>query len=182
MVSHTSESAPASGRATGPAAPGRTEGAPRDCGGCNICCTVMRVAALDKPAGVRCAHQTDQGCGIYQSRPDPCRAWFCMWVRDDGRIMSERHRPDRLGVFFTASAPDPKTGRQTIFCHECFDGAAEQPEVRRLLAAFERAVPVQVLRFRPAGQPTIPLTHEGRDVPAPKPRSAAQAPASRRSS
>ena len=85
-----------------------TENAPRDCGACNVCCTAMHVPPLNKPAGVSCPHQTAAGCGNYAQRPSVCRTWYCMWVRDAGKVFDEAHRPDRLGVFFT-SKPDEAT-------------------------------------------------------------------------
>ncbi len=146
-----------------------TEDAPRDCGGCNVCCTAMHVAPLGKPAGSPCAHQSEAGCGIYHDRPPACRVWFCMWVRDPGRIFTDRHRPDRLGVFFTASVPDPRTGQQTIYAHEVRAHAAGGTEVQRVLAFLSQAAPVEVVRFRPPPQqqPTpVALTREGREVAA----------------
>jgi Fe-S-cluster containining protein len=77
----------------------------RQCGPCNLCCTAMHVAALDKPAGTPCEHQgkaAGGGCGVYDHRPSVCRNWYCMWVRDNGKVFADDERPDKLGVFFTA--------------------------------------------------------------------------------
>jgi len=134
---------------TGDAVVTHTEDAPRDCGGCNVCCTAMRVAPLNKPAGTPCEHQTDRGCGIYRERPSACRAWFCMWVRDPGRIFNDAHRPDRLGVFFTASGPDPETGKQTIYVHEVRPDAAADPDARAVIDFLAGVAPVQVIPYRP---------------------------------
>jgi Fe-S-cluster containining protein len=108
----------------------------------------MHVRALNKPAGQRCEHQTDQGCGNYEHRPEACRGWFCMWVRDTKGIFSDAHRPDRLGVFFTASAPDPLTRRQTLHAHEVSRGAAESAEARRVIQMLGQMVPVQIIPWR----------------------------------
>ncbi len=144
-----------------------TEDAPRDCGGCNVCCTAMRVAPLDKPAGTPCPHACETGCGIYHDRPSVCRVWFCMWVRDPGRIFTDAHRPDRLGVFFTASTPDPrKGGSQTIYAHEVKPDAAAGREARQMIAFLANAAPVQVVPYRPPAEQPITLTHEGRDIAA----------------
>jgi Fe-S-cluster containining protein len=118
----------------------------------------MHVKPLDKPAGTPCSHQSESGCGIYHERPSVCRSWFCLWVRDGRGLFDEQHRPDRLGVFFTASEPDPETGEQTIYAHEVHDGAAADPEVRTVIRHLNRAAPVRVLPHRSAGSPLTPLT------------------------
>lgn len=47
-----------------------------DCTRCGACCVAPDIAALDKPLGVRCPHLTaDNLCGIYDRRPDICRAY-----------------------------------------------------------------------------------------------------------
>ena len=58
-----------------PTDPGRT------CGTCTLCCKVMSIDVLGKPVGQWCVHcRIGGGCGIYVQRPDPCRAFHCLWV------------------------------------------------------------------------------------------------------
>jgi len=83
----------------------------RACGSCTICCRVLEIAALDKPAGILCRHNTGTACGIYPERPEACARWHCLW-RKIGALPDEL-RPDRSGVMFsletrspTAEAPD----------------------------------------------------------------------------
>ena len=53
----------------------------RDCEGCTLCCKVMSVEVLDKPAGVWCKHcKIGHGCGIHQTRPDACRDFYCGYL------------------------------------------------------------------------------------------------------
>lgn len=41
----------------------------------------MGVTALAKPAGKWCAHfSRARGCGIYETRPDDCRVFNCLWL------------------------------------------------------------------------------------------------------
>jgi hypothetical protein len=55
----------------------------RACGTCMMCCKVPHIKAFDKPAGVWCAHAAaGKGCAIYASRPDECRAFYCLWMQD----------------------------------------------------------------------------------------------------
>ncbi len=113
----------------------------------------MKVPALSKPAGQMCQHQSATGCGNYHDRPPVCRDWHCMWVRDRSGVFAEHHRPDRLGVFFTASAPDA-SGRQHLFAHETEPGAAETPEPRIVIEFLARFAPVEIIPGKLA-QPAV---------------------------
>jgi hypothetical protein len=134
----------------------------RQCGDCNICCTAMKVPALDKPAGVRCVHQTPQGCGNYEHRPAPCREWYCLWVRDQHGLFNDSQRPDRLGIFFTASPPDA-AGRQVIGAHETHPGAAHSFDAKQLILFLGQFAKVRVI---PAPTPITPLTVKGQTAAA----------------
>ena len=66
----------------------------RECGECTLCCKVMEVEALKKPAGKWCAHcTTSRGCGIYETRPEECRTFFCAWVMN--HTFDEQWKPAR---------------------------------------------------------------------------------------
>ena len=53
----------------------------RTCGTCTLCCKLFPVPELDKPAGRWCAHIAQgRGCGIHESRPQVCRAFWCQWI------------------------------------------------------------------------------------------------------
>lgn len=136
----------------------------RSCGGCNVCCTVMTVTPLNKPGGAVCPHQTEAGCGIYEDRPGVCRAWHCMWVRDNGRVFREEERPDKSGVFFTASKPDPKTGNQMIYVHQVREGTAEAAPGRAIIERLGALLPIKVLPA-PKPQPAVTLlTYNGKVI------------------
>jgi Fe-S-cluster containining protein len=73
--------------------PGRT------CGSCNVCCVALTIddKALQKVQGYRCRHTLpDNGCAIYETRPDTCRTFFCGWRRL--KWIRETLRPDISGV------------------------------------------------------------------------------------
>jgi hypothetical protein len=70
--------------------------APRACGACSLCCTILRVDELAKLGGTPCAHQrSGGGCGIYERRPGICRAYRCLWLAGGLR---DGDRPDALGA------------------------------------------------------------------------------------
>lgn len=76
-----------------PPAPGR------DCGECTACCVDLAIAELNKADGVACQHLVAGACGacgIYETRPNTCRTWFCGW-RLLGSL-SDAMRPDRSGA------------------------------------------------------------------------------------
>lgn len=72
----------------------------RECGDCDVCCRIFELdePAVKKAAGLLCPHHNGKGCGIYASRPQPCRAFFCLWRRLAD--FSDALRPDRCKVLF----------------------------------------------------------------------------------
>jgi Fe-S-cluster containining protein len=73
----------------------QARGATRSCGPCSLCCTLLRVDELNKRAGHDCVHQRgEQGCGIYETRPQICRSYMCLW-RQGG--LEDDERPDLTG-------------------------------------------------------------------------------------
>jgi hypothetical protein len=55
----------------------------RACGKCTLCCQLLAVEALDKPAGQWCWHaRPGEGCAIYACRPTHCQTWSCAWLTD----------------------------------------------------------------------------------------------------
>jgi hypothetical protein len=72
--------------------------ADRECGKCTVCCKVPAIdhPALQKMPGVTCPNCKVGGCKIYETRPEPCRNFFCGWryLPDLGKDW----RPDKCGV------------------------------------------------------------------------------------
>jgi len=81
-----------------PAAAGSSPAVPvRECGDCSLCCKVMRIATLDKPAGSWCRNcKPGTGCVIYFDRPDECRAFNCLFVLN--AELGEEWRPSRSRI------------------------------------------------------------------------------------
>jgi hypothetical protein len=56
----------------------------RQCGDCSLCCKVVAVQELNKPAGQWCSHfSRGHRCTIYDDRPLSCRAFGCHWLLDE---------------------------------------------------------------------------------------------------
>ena len=75
----------------------------RACDGCTMCCKLLDVVALAKPAGAWCRHCTPGvGCGIYESRPGECRTFQCGWLVDPA--LGEEWRPSRSHIMLVTEA------------------------------------------------------------------------------
>ena len=139
-------------------------GQARACGQCNACCTVLSVSALNKPTGQSCWHLTPSGCGIYERRCSVCRGFLCMWLADRKGVLADAHRPDQLGLIFTASKPDGGSGRQVIRAHEVWPGASREAEGRRAITYLQQFVPVQAIVARTPTATPAELTFQGRPL------------------
>ena len=81
-----------------------------------MCCKTMSVWEIEKPNGVWCRHvENYQRCAIYDTRPNSCRSFDCLWLRGVG---TEAMRPDRSRVVMVeaqdADAPDAPKGFAAI--------------------------------------------------------------------
>ncbi len=64
----------------------------RECDGCTLCCKVLSIDVLEKPAGTWCANcDIGKGCKIYASRPGNCVAFQCAYLIDPD--LDERWKP-----------------------------------------------------------------------------------------
>jgi len=63
-----------------------------------MCCAVLEIDELNKPAGPKCADCGESGCRIYALRPQVCRDFECEWLTS--RSLPQRFRPDRIGALF----------------------------------------------------------------------------------
>lgn len=56
----------------------------RQCGQCSLCCKLLHVIELNKPANEWCPHckpgRPGGGCTIHETRPPICRGFFCGWM------------------------------------------------------------------------------------------------------
>src|SRR6202035_1192607 len=69
----------------------------RSCGSCGLCCKLVAVEELNKPAHQWCAHfSAGRGCTIYTDRPGECRTFRCLWLMRPQ--LSDAWRPDRSRI------------------------------------------------------------------------------------
>lgn len=88
------------------------------CGSCSLCCKMLDIAALEKPAQQWCP-QCIPGvsCKIYDARPDACRSFDCLWLASrrgaPQNFMPDELRPDRCKGLLMLN-PDQ---RPALACH-----------------------------------------------------------------
>jgi len=71
------------------------------CDGCTACCKILKIRELNKPANTWCGHcNIGVGCGIYDTRPESCRVYECVWLQSQrgGKPLPLELRPDRSRV------------------------------------------------------------------------------------
>jgi hypothetical protein len=76
---------------------------PNHCGTCNLCCKLLEIPVLEKPAEEWCTHcDRSRGCTIYEARPAPCRDFVCLWLgsQTTPKPLPAALRPDRAGILF----------------------------------------------------------------------------------
>ena len=66
-------------------------------GDCTLCCDILPVAWLDKPANTKCIH-CDKGCRIHDAKPEECTGFNCAYVQMKKASISLR--PDNCKVIF----------------------------------------------------------------------------------
>ena len=112
----------------------------RQCGDCTLCCKLVPVKELDKPADTRCKHQRAiKGCLVYHTPKMPlsCHVWNCRWlVNNDTRDLA---RPDRshyvidiMPDFVIALDGDKKIPIQVvqIWCDANYPDAWKDPRLK----------------------------------------------------
>ena len=107
---------------------------PNHCGTCTLCCKLLDIPVLQKPAYQWCPHcQVGKGCGIYEARPQPCREFVCVWLGSQTRAkpLPAELRPDRSGMLLYYS----NSFREMNGVSDR-PGAWKSPKVRALIRAI----------------------------------------------
>ncbi|MBR0869257.1 hypothetical protein JQ633_02720 [Bradyrhizobium tropiciagri] len=74
----------------------------RRCGDCTLCCKVMAIEELAKPANAWCRHcKPGRGCVIYDDRPAECRSFSCVWLIN--QLLEDHWRPNKSKLVLTTS-------------------------------------------------------------------------------
>jgi hypothetical protein len=71
----------------------------KSCGECTLCCKVMAIETLEKPAGAWCRHcRPGRGCLM---RPAECRDYACLWLIDNR--LGPEWKPSKSKLVLTTS-------------------------------------------------------------------------------
>lgn len=116
----------------------------RVCGDCQLCCKLVPVPSIEKPAGKRCRHQrTGKGCMIYGHHPFDCRSWSCRWLADrentDGMSRPDRAHfvidlvPDSIKQTFE-DGTERQIGVIQVWIDPAFPAVIRGAELRRYMA------------------------------------------------
>lgn len=90
-----------------------------DCGACNVCCRLLNIDSLSKPAHILCWNTTlHGGCKVHHEKPEVCSGFKCIWLEsqdleDTSRRGSRAMRPDQSHAMFVRDPTDPKL----VWCH-----------------------------------------------------------------
>lgn len=121
----------------------------RQCEKCQQCCISIRCCGTE-PHEPCPDLDNKRGCGIYDARPDECRAFRCHWLEGYGGALD---RPDKSGaIIYTAI--NPMTNGVGVNVAECWSGALKKERNKKLVARIEttNAVCVQLFRRDGTGQ------------------------------
>lgn len=127
----------------------------RACRQCSACCTTHAVPEIGKAEGARCPSVRPgwRPCAVYETRPQACRDFACLWLTTAGAPFADSDRPDLLGVVFDADQ-HPRYG--LVFrLFEVRAGAADGPRVQVLARGMARAGLVIVFAHGGAGRRVI---------------------------
>jgi hypothetical protein len=91
----------------------------RSCGDCQLCCKLLPVRGINKPANTTCQFQKfHKGCTVYHTdkMPMECGMWNCRWLVNDDT--ADQSRPDRSHYVIDVmpdfvDCTDNETGEQT---------------------------------------------------------------------
>jgi hypothetical protein len=111
------------------AAPGKS------CGSCTLCCSVLEIEELSKPAGPLCGTcVAGAGCAIYAVRPQVCRDFECEWLMS--RELARQFRPDLIGAILME---DPDSDEYRAVCAPERPMAWRHPKVFAHLVAMAKS-------------------------------------------
>lgn len=83
----------------------------RCCGTCTLCCKLLSVSEIVKPALTMCKFCTvGRGCGTYQTRPTQCRLFNCHFLENPR--LSEEWRPSKSHIVLVVSPDGRRIGAQ----------------------------------------------------------------------
>jgi len=79
------------------------------CGECKLCCKLLLIEEVNSKPNEWCRHcSNENGCEIYDTRPEGCKQFMCMWLQMP--FVGVSMRPDKCGVVFEKFAENVVMG------------------------------------------------------------------------
>jgi hypothetical protein len=113
----------------------------RECGECQLCCRLLPMKEVNKPAGVRCPFQRHGvGCNIYPRRPLACRLWNCQWLggQNTGSRPDRAHlvvdiMPDYVTLTYDDGRPPVHVPVLQVWIDQAYPDAHRDHRLRRFI-------------------------------------------------
>ena len=110
----------------------------RECGDCTLCCTLLAVEELGKKARSACEHESCSKCSIYETRPQSCRDFECLWLKG---VVPESVKPNKCHVVLSATLDG---NGMVAYVDGKHPDAHQQGDMRRLLELVAKDRPVVI--------------------------------------
>ena len=109
------------------------------CDGCSMCCKLLGVEELKKPVNKWCDHCTHTSCGIYESRPQSCQDYKCVWLALN---LKPSLKPNRCKIIFDIN----KDGSMLVArVDPNYPGAIRNEDVTNFLDSLDNNLIVYVI-------------------------------------
>ena len=124
----------------------------RVCGECTACCKSHGVLSIDKEPFSWCSDCTvGVGWKRYETRPEECKDFVCMWLLEPAEDESER--PDKSGCVISAHL-DILLG-DVLTIHELMPGASDSSRLAQKSKAWAMAAGLPIWIFRENARGTV---------------------------
>ena len=120
----------------------------RNCGSCALCCKLVPVADIDKPANRWCQFAkpgSEHACTVWGTdrKPGCCTLWECLWLSQP-EVTPELARPDKAhyvidGGMDMIGVNDTKVMALQVWCDPNYPNAHRDPALRRLMERLGHA-------------------------------------------
>lgn len=121
----------------------------KTCGNCDVCCNILEVRELNKPAFCNCKDRADHGgCGVYDTRPSICRDWSCAYILNliPG---GEEIRPNNLGLmFYPVTAENNDLGLSMLMGQEVWPDALLSSDAQKVLSLLSKHVLTLIRHYK----------------------------------
>lgn len=128
----------------------------RECGTCSLCCKLLGITELKKPAGKWCEHANvpGGGCKIYADRPHSCGVFACGWLVNP--TFGDHWRPQRSKMVISINADGDVPVMQIYVDPSNREGWRKEPYYRDVMLLASQQERMEVRLSKP--DDTIVLT------------------------